>query len=222
MYVSGLSTVMGQNESSGPEPNVLDKDAFLKLLVTQLQHQDPLNPLDSTEFTAQLAQFSSLEQLGNINDGVIGLQLIETASNNSQAVNLIGKTVKAYGNSIHLTDGVSDDIQFELEADAEAVFVNIYDSDGNNVKTIETGALSAGEQTLEWDGTDQDGNDVADGAYTFEVSAVDADDNMVDATAFISGTVTSVTFIDSIPCLLVGNKEIPINTVIEVTEPEEF
>ncbi len=221
MEVSGLSTVMGLSESSGSETNALDKDAFLKLLVTQLQNQDPLNPLDSTEFTAQLAQFSSLEQLGNINDGVIGVQLIETASNNSQAVNLIGKTVKAYGNSIHLTDGVSDNIQLELGADAEAVYVNIYDSDSNLIKTIESGALSAGEQTLEWDGTDKDGNKVADGAYTFEVSAVDADDNKVDATAFISGTVTSVTFIDTIPCLLAGNKEIPIANVIEVTEPEE-
>ncbi len=221
MDVSGLSTVMSRGELSISEPNVLGKDDFLKLLVTQLQYQDPLNPTDSTEFTAQLAQFSSLEQLGNINDNLGDLQLSQTALNNSQAVNFIGKTVKSSGNSIHLTGGVSDDIQFELGADAKAVFMNIYDSAGNYIKDVESGALSAGEQTLKWDGTDQEGNKVPDGAYTFEVFAVDADDNMVNTTTFTSGTVTGVTFKNGRPCLLAGNKEIPVDTVIQVTEPED-
>ena len=221
MDISGLSTVMSRSELSVPKPNILGRDAFLKLLVTQLQHQDPLNPTDSTEFTAQLAQFSSLEHLGNINDSLGDLQSSQTASNNSQAVNFIGKIVKSSGNSIHVTDGVSDGIQFELGADAKAVFMNIYDSVGNYIKAIESGALNAGEQTLKWDGTDQNGNKVLDGAYTFEVFAVDADDNMVNTTTFTSGTVTGVTFKNGRPCLLAGNKEIPADTVIQIAEPED-
>ena len=221
MDISGLSPVMSQSELSVPKPNILGRDAFLKLLVTQLQHQDPLNPTDSTEFTAQLAQFSSLEQLGNINDSLGDLQSSQTALNNSQAVNFIGKTVKSSGNSIHVTDGVSDGIQFELGADAKAIFMNIYDSVGNYIKAIESGALSAGEQTLKWDGTDQNENKVPDGAYTFEVFAVDADDNMVNAATFTSRRVTGVTFKNGSLCLLAGNKEIPIDTVIRITEPED-
>jgi flagellar basal-body rod modification protein FlgD len=223
MDISGLSTVASQSELTVTETkknDVLGKDDFLRLLVTQLQYQDPLNPADSAQFTAQLAQFSSLEQLGNINDNIGGLQLSQTALNNSQAVNFIGKTVTSSGNSIHLTDGVSDDLQFELGADAKAVFMNIYDVAGNYVKTIESGALSAGEQTLKWGGADQAGNKVSDGAYTFEVAAVDADDNMVNTKTFTSGMVTGVTFKNGSLCLLAGNKEIPVDTVIQITEDE--
>ncbi len=221
MDISGLNTVASQSELTVTETkknDVLDKDDFLKLLVTQLQHQDPLNPADSTQFTAQLAQFSSLEQLGNINDNLGGLQLSQTALNNSQAVNFIGKTVTSSGNSIHLTDGVSDNLQFELGADAKAVFMSIYDAAGNYIKTVESGALNAGEQTLSWNGTDQDGNKVSDGAYAFEVAAVDADDNMVNTATFTSGRVTGVTFKNGRLCLLAGNKEIPVDTVIQVDE----
>lgn len=223
MDISGLSTVASQSELTVTETkknDVLGKDDFLRLLVTQLQYQDPLNPADSAQFTAQLAQFSSLEQLGNINDNIGGLQLSQTALNNSQAVNFIGKTVTSSGNSIHLTDGVSDDLQFELGADAKAVFMNIYDGAGNYVKTIESGALSAGEQTLKWGGADQAGNKVSDGAYTFEVAAVNADDNMVNTKTFTSGMVTGVTFKNGSLCLLAGNKEIPVDTVIQITEDE--
>jgi flagellar basal-body rod modification protein FlgD len=221
MDISGLSTVASQSELTVTETkknDVLGKDDFLRLLVTQLQYQDPLNPADSAQFTAQLAQFSSLEQLGNINDNIGGLQLSQTALNNSQAVNFIGKTVTSSGNSIHLTDGVSDDLQFELGADAKAVFMSIYDAAGNYVKTIGSGALSAGEQTLKWDGADQAGNRVSDGAYTFEVAAVDADGNMVNTKTFTSGMVTGVTFKNGSLCLLAGNKEIPVDTVIQITE----
>ena len=99
--------------------------------------------------------------------------------------------------------------------------MNIYDSVGNYIKAIESGALSAGEQTLKWEGTDQNGNKVPDGAYTFEVFAVDTDDNMVNTKAFISSMVTGVTFKDGRLCLLAGNKEIPVDAVIQVAEPED-
>jgi len=221
MDIAGLSSVMSRSEVSVPKPNILGRDAFLKLLVTQLQHQDPLNPTDSTEFTAQLAQFSSLEHLGNINDSLGDLQSSQTASNNSQAVNFIGKTVKSSGNSIYVTDGVSDGVQFELGADSKAVYLNIYDAVGNYIKAIGSGALSAGEQTLKWDGTDSNGNKVPDGAYAFEIFAVDAYDNMVNTKSFTTGTVTGVTFNNGRLCLLAGNREIPVDAVIEVTEPED-
>lgn len=219
MTIAGLDTVtMSGSESYTPKSDILGKDDFLQLLVAQLKAQDPLNPMENTEFTAQLAQFSSLEQLTNINETMGNLQVSQTSLNNSQAVDFIGKSIQASGNSIHLTNGVSDDIHFELGADANAVFINVYDSTGSFVKTVKSGALNTGQQTLNWDGTDSEGNRVPDGAYTFEVLAEGANDEMVSTTTFTTGKVTGVTFKDGNACLLVGNLEIPADTVIQVTE----
>ena len=221
MSIAGLETVkMSGSLLSAPKPNILDKDDFLYLLITQLKSQDPLNPMESTEFTAQLAQFSSLEQLHNINENLGYLQAYQASINNSQAVDLIGKTVKAFGNSISLTDGVSDEIHFELEADASSVVINIYDSDDKLVKVVESGALSVGEHTLRWDGTDNKGYKVPDGVYTFEVLAVDENQETVQATTYIMGKVTGVTFKDGTTYLLARNQEIPIGNVIQITQDE--
>jgi flagellar basal-body rod modification protein FlgD len=113
-----------------------------------------------------------LEQLSNINDNLEYLHLFQASINNAQAVTFIGKEVMALGNEIQVNDGAAEACDFELTANAAGVAVNIYDSVGNFVKTIEQGAMDAGRQTVIWDGTDQNGNPVADGNYTFEVMAV--------------------------------------------------
>ena len=87
------SASVGTTQASVNASKEMDRDAFLSLLITQLQNQDPLNPTDSTEFTAQLAQFSSLEQLGNVNENLKQLQDFQASINNSQAVSLIGKEI---------------------------------------------------------------------------------------------------------------------------------
>ncbi|MBE9544151.1 MAG: flagellar hook assembly protein FlgD, partial [Proteobacteria bacterium] len=175
MITTGLESVT----TAGSQPAVvptkeMDRDAFLNLLITQLQNQDPLNPTDSTEFTAQLAQFSSLEQLGNVNDNLKQLQNFQASINNSQAVSLIGKEIMANGNSFQLTDGRPAGCDFEIDENAAVVVVSIYDHTGEFVTSFEGQNLSAGQQTLYWDGTDKNGNPAAPGNYTFEVMAADA------------------------------------------------
>lgn len=198
----------------------LGKDDFLTLLLTQLQNQDPLNPTDSTEYTAQLAQFSSLEQLSNINQNLEYLHLYQASINNAQAVSFIGKEVIALGNEIQVNDGAAEACHFELTANAAGVAVNIYDSAGSFVKTIEQGAMDAGRQTVIWDGTDQNGNPVPDGNYAFEVMAVDDKDQDIPAITYTSGTVSGVAFIDGSTYFLVGNHKIPIADIVEVVQPE--
>jgi len=219
MSVTGLESV-GSNVTSTSisESNILGKDDFLNLLITQLQYQDPLSPLDSAEFTSQLAQFSSLEQMSNVNTNLEMLQLYQASINNSQAVGFIGKTIEALGNSLGVTDGVADQIHFELADDASDVLVYIYGSEGNLVKTIQPGSLIAGEQSVEWDGTDNDGNKVSDGAYTFEVIATDSNANTVSATTLITASVSGVSFKDGTTYLVAGNQEIPIGSVFKVME----
>ena len=219
MSVTGLENVSsGINSTSSSGNNILGKDDFLNLLVTQLQHQDPLSPMDSAEFTSQLAQFSSLEQMSNVNTNLEVLQLYQASINNSQAVGFIGKTIKALGSSIGVTDGVADQIHFELAENASSVIAHIYDSHKNLVKTIQPGGLNAGAQGVEWDATDNDGNKVPDGTYTFEVIATDTDANQVSATTLITASVSGVSFKDGTTYLLAGNQEIPIGSVFEVME----
>jgi len=221
MSIAGIEAVK-TNESDvvAPQGSILDKDDFLLLLVAQLKAQDPLKPMDSTEFTAQLAQFSSLEQLYNVNDNLKYLQLYQASINNSQAVSLIGKSIKASGNAIAVIDGNADPIIFDLTSDAAGVFVSIYDAAGALVKTIERSGLSAGEQSIEWDGTNNEGDQVPPGQYVFEIMAVDDDENVVDATSFTIAKVTGITFKNGIVYLVAGSQEIPIGDVVEVTETE--
>lgn len=207
------------NNGSGlynTESTTLGKDDFLTLLITQLQNQDPLNPTDSVEYTAQLAQFSSLEQLSNVNQNLEYLQLYQASINNAQAVSFIGKEILARGDTIQVDGGIADACEFELKDDASGVVVNLYDQAGNLVKAIEEGAMEAGRQSVAWDGTDQDGNRVADGNYTFEVMAMDGDDQPVEATTYTTGTVTGVTFKDGTTYFIVENQKIPIGDIIEV------
>ncbi|MBI5579433.1 MAG: flagellar hook assembly protein FlgD [Deltaproteobacteria bacterium] len=219
MTVSAVSSVSDSGSASTTKASSsLDKDAFLKLLTTQLQNQDPLNPTDSTEFTAQLAQFSSLEQLSNINETLSTLNLYQASINNAQAVGFIGKDIVANGNSIEMANGQPVSCDYELPAAAKSVVVTIYDATGNFVRDYETTAVAAGKQSLTWDGKDRNGNTVADGTYTFEVQAVDQKNAKLDVTTFSKGTVTGVTFEDGITYLITGKNKTAIGNVTQVTQ----
>lgn len=199
----------------------LGKDDFLKLLVTQLQNQDPLNPADSTEFVSQLAQFSSLEQLSNVNTNLQMVQLFDQSINNAQAVNFVGNTVKATGSMFDLAaTGDTHEIQYELGEDAAKVYVSILDASGQAIRKIEMDQLSAGEQSVVWDGKDDNGNIVDPGTYSFSVQAVDGSGEAMTTAAYITATVTGVTYHDSSTYLLSDGIEIPYAAVIEVAQPE--
>jgi flagellar basal-body rod modification protein FlgD len=221
MITTGIDTVTGSGTQSSSLPKkVMDKDAFLNLLVTQLQNQDPLNPTDSVEFTAQLAQFSSLEQLSNVNTNLEQLQNYQASINNSQAVSLIGKDITARGNGLQLDDGGPAECNFSLDGSAAVATISIYDSTGEFVKSFEGKDLAAGQNTLFWDGTDKDGNKVTDGVYTFEILAADAEGQNIKATTFYSGTVDKVTFENNQAYLISGTQKYALGDVIQVGVPE--
>jgi len=223
MITSELNPVTtGSTELAAAQQPVLGKEDFLNLLITQLQNQDPLNPADSTEYTAQLAQFSSLEQLSNVNDNLEQLQNFQASTNNSQAVSLLGKEITANGNFLQLTDGESIGCDFNLDRDATTVVVNIYDSTSEFVKAFESEDLPAGRHTLVWDGTDRNGNPAKDGNYTFEILAVDANGQNINVTEFFTGTVNTVTFENNAPFLISGGQKIALGDVIQVAAPEKL
>jgi len=215
------SGVAGGTQLAALPSKVLDKDDFLNLLITQLQNQDPLNPTDSVEFTAQLAQFSSLEQLGNVNDNLKELKNFQASINNSQAVSLIGKTITANGNFIRLTADGPVGCNFKLDDDAALVVANIYDSTGEFVKVVESQNMAGGSQSIFWDGIDKNGNRMPDGNYTFEIMAADVNGKDVDATTFFTGVVDKVTFENNASFLISGSQKIALGDVVEVAAPEK-
>ena len=210
---SSTSALMGQTKT-------LDRDDFLNLLIAQLQHQDPLNPTDSTEFTAQLAQFSSLEQLGNINSNLKALELYQASINNSQAVAFIGKEIVAKGGTVVRENGRAAECQADLPTDASGVLVSIYTNTGEFVKSFEIGPLPAGKQTFAWDGTAQDGKPVPDGVYRFEVLAADADGGRIEATPLTHGTVTGVSFRENTAFLSTASGLVALGDVVDVSIQE--
>ncbi len=223
MITTGLESVTTGGIQSAVVPSKeLDRDAFLNLLITQLQNQDPLNPTDSTEFTAQLAQFSSLEQLGNVNDNLKQLQNFQASINNSQAVSLIGKEITANGNSLTLADGQPAGCDFELEGDASVVVVSIYDHTGEFVTSFEGRNLTAGQHTLDWNGTNKNGNPVIPGNYTFEILAADAAGNNIQTTTFFSGIANKVIFENNTTYLISGGQKVALGDVIQVSAPENM
>lgn len=197
----------------------LGKEDFLRLLVTQMQFQDPLKPMEQTDFTAQLAQFSSLDQLFSINDGLKALSDTQGGLSRFQAVNFIGKEVKASGNKIYRgEDATSATLGYSLNEEASGVIIDIFDRNGTEIRKIEVGPQDAGAHMVVWDGRDGAGALAPSGEYTFSVSARDFEGKHSEALTNIIGTVTGISFEEGVPYLLVGGIRIPASNITEVKE----
>jgi len=176
----------------------MGKEEFLRLLVTQLSNQDPLNPMDGQEFAAQLAQFTSVEQLLNIQqtlveNGQLNSMLAE-GINSGVASGLIGRTVEAQSTSIHWDGSGSTKLQLEIPSAASSVKAIIRDGNGDIVSTLDLGARESGRHDIEWNGRDSRGAAVATGSYHIEIEATDADGGGVNWRTFVAGRVDRVTF----------------------------
>jgi flagellar basal-body rod modification protein FlgD len=220
MSLIGINNVQSaaQTNTQSSANDKLGKDEFLTMLVAQLQYQDPMNPMDSTGFTAQLAQFSSLEQLESINATLENMTTQQASSENAQAVQFIGKQVTAVGNQVELDAGGTAAMRFDLAADADAVYIKVYNAAGAFVADVEAGGLAAGEQQVTWDGTDQNGQSLPEGQYQFEVLAVDGEDAPVSATTYSTGVVTGVSYQNGEAYLQIENFLLPISSVVRVDQ----
>jgi flagellar basal-body rod modification protein FlgD len=191
--------------------SALGKDDFLKMMIAQLKHQDPLNPMDGTAFTAQLAQFSSLEQLQNINTQMTSFTQQQQALGNSQAVSFIGKQVLAKGNTVSV-DGNPVTLGYNLAGDAASGQIQVYDPNGLLVDTLSIKNQKQGLNSVKWNCPSS-----AKGIYTFAVSALDKSGKAVSASTMTQGTVTGVNFHDSAAYLSVGGREIGFSDIVSVT-----
>ncbi|MFH1810641.1 MAG: flagellar hook capping FlgD N-terminal domain-containing protein [Pseudomonadota bacterium] len=216
---TSVSSAQGATASTAPSSGgtALDKDAFLRLLVTQLQNQDPLAPTDSTAFVAQLAQFSGLEAMVEVRDSVDALSFLQTAATNAQVASLVGREVAVRGDWFELlADGTPVDLHFDLGGAASSVEITVYDEDGHKVRTLSLTGRASGSNSVAFDGRDDDGNRLSAGHYTFKVSASDTDGRVVDSATRACGRVTGLSYENGYPELLFGAQRVPLGDVIEI------
>ncbi len=183
-----------EEKSSGLSKAALGQEQFLKLLIEQLKNQDPLNPMDSTDFTAQLAQFSSLEQLFDVNKNLAAMQAYSATMNRLSALDMIGKQVTFTGSGIiSVADGdASVPIRFDLADNANQVTVTVLNDAGQEVARLDLGYQDAGSRQISWDRLDEAGQLLPAGNYRYQVAAADETGNSVAVTLYGSGLVQGI------------------------------
>lgn len=188
-FISSLQNPTATKTSSN---DALGKDAFLQLLVTQMKNQNPLEPQDNGEFVAQLAQFSSLESMQNLTTTVDGIAGLYQSSQALQASSLVGRSVivNAGATSVDTTKGMTGSVV--VPSSSTTTNVKIYDAQMNLVKTVDMGSQSAGTSSFTWDGTNEAGEKVASGNYSF-VASGSLDGTATGLATYLPATVNSVT-----------------------------
>ena len=224
--INGLSEMnSGYGSNSITNGAVMGKEDFLKLMLAQLQNQDPLSPMEGTEFAAQLAQFTSLEQLMNLNDSmdvsINANYLLSQSINNTLAATLIGKEVKLNGNSFQNNGQENQTLGYNLSTAASSVTVKIYNESGALIKTIENAPKNSGDNKLIWDFTDNDGNSVPEGKYRFEVEPKDAESNLLSYSTYVLGKIDGVKFTENGTMLVVNGAEYNLSDIMEIYDSNE-
>lgn len=222
MITTPLSAPVAPTAVSLPEATVgggstLGKEEFLKLLVAQLRNQDPLSPTAPEEMAAQLAQFSSLEQLVNVNDRLEQQTQMSVAMaiafNNSSAVGVLGKTVLAVGDTIEIDGSGTEMITVGVGDDGGVATLTIFDSAGREVGSRVIGVLDAGRQEITLGGL---ASDLAPGRYRYELTVTDTSGEAVEVQSFVRTSIDGVRYGPGGPVLISGDLEIPLANVVEI------
>jgi flagellar basal-body rod modification protein FlgD len=193
-------------------------DNFLKLLTTQLQSQDPLSPLDATQFTQQLVQFTGVEQAIKTNDVLGQLVALVRADQVARAADYLGAEIEAAGQTVRLDAGEPATVRYRLDQSAAAVAISIYDEAGRLVRT-QRGDAATGVHTVPWDGRDQTGAELPDGLYRVEVAATSAAGAPVPVSTTVAGVVDGVELQGERVMLSVAGVLLPLDAVTAIRRP---
>jgi flagellar basal-body rod modification protein FlgD len=206
------TTTEGQGE-------MLTQDEFLKVFLAELEYQDPLNPMETTETASTLCQYSNLAIQYNNQETLQEISAKLDTQQMSNVLGYIGKEIAIDVGVITCEDGeVYGDGAFTIEESADIEIV-IYDSDGSEITRLYPGTLEAGSHLIEWDGKDSGGTSVEDGTYSFEVIATDENGESVAVGDTYTGTVTGIAYEEGYPYLMVGDIYVDPAGVAEVKDP---
>lgn len=197
----------------------LDKDAFFKLMLTQLKNQDPMNPLKNHEMAAQLAQFSTLEQMSNMNTTLTKMEGKNSDPQNFQALNLIGKTVS--GDSSKIVRSSFDkthDFNFNSPQDLSEATIKVLNQKGEAVREYKMHNLQAGANKIAWNGMNDAGDKQPAGDYQFKIEATGKMGQKVQLKTEFEGQITGISFAAEGPVLQVGSQSIKMRDVRQITD----
>ncbi len=210
-------SVLGASPAAATaEPNQaeLDKEAFLKLLVAQLKNQDPLSPLEPHEFAAQLAQFTSVEQLTNLNQAFAlqseVTQLAALLDETALGASLLGRHVVAEGNQVPVSSDGFGEVEVEVGGAGGVATLQVFDSTGREVASREVGYVAAGRQSLTLP------NGLDEGIYSYAVTVSGDEGASVPVLTYTSGVVDGVYFRDGQIVLRIGTMEVSMDALAEI------
>jgi flagellar basal-body rod modification protein FlgD len=209
-------TVLEQGATAKKNASISQGD-FLQLFITQLQHQDPLSPLEADQMTAQLAQFASLEQLTGINTRLDQLSVLSQQG----LLNMIGREVAFGGGDIAVKSSEASAVTYELDENATKVSATVRNEAGEVVRVVDIGSQEVGRHTFRFDGKDAGGKVVPDGQYSVEITAANGDGAPKQLDLSIRDKVDGVDFSVDPPVLLVAGLRVPLDQVHEVRVDEQ-
>jgi flagellar basal-body rod modification protein FlgD len=185
--------------------------SFLQLLTTQLQNQNPLDPLDTNQFTQQLVEFAGVQQQLNTNDSLATLVSLQQATQSSEALSYVGKTATVSGNTATMSN--SEAVWALSVPSASTVDISIASSTGQTVYTGTYNVAAGNNQPFEWNGMGSDGTQYPDGNYTLSATAKDSGGNTVAVTTSVGGVVSSVDLTQSPPMLTIGGQTYTLSQI---------
>lgn len=202
-------------------PDSLGKDDFLKLLMAQVTHQNPLDPMDSQGMMDQLTGMGSLEQLININGTLDKLNATQAEIVRANSFAFLDKDVKIRAQHVELSRGRSSGMEFNIPTGAEKVRLTVVGANGEAVRSLELGAYEAGTHPVNWDGLDKQGNRAPDGKYRFQIVAKGPENRQLQVEMFRQGRVSGIKFGTGTPKLRIGGEDIELKDVIEMSNRSE-
>ncbi|MGF1465974.1 MAG: flagellar hook assembly protein FlgD [Sandaracinaceae bacterium] len=212
---SPSAAALGTSAAHTPDTD-LDRDAFMRLLVTQIRNQDPMDPMDTKDLMSQLTELTSVEHLIGIEERLGTLQVANAGMANAQVASFVGHQVTADASVLRLDDLGEASGAFQLDADAVQVTATIRAPDGTVVRTLDLGEHLSGNHIYAWDGQTDEGVRAPAGRYSVELAATDAEGNPLEVDAKVEGTIQSVSYEHGYPELVVGEHRVLMGDVREI------
>jgi flagellar basal-body rod modification protein FlgD len=214
MAITSVSAQTSASTSStqSTRKKELTQEDFLSLLMAQMKYQDPLNPMDNYQMSAQMAQLGTMEGINKLTQNMSVMNGYQASMSQLQTAGLIGKKVEVAGNHLILHQGNASQGSYHLSK-AGKVKIGVYDSQGNLVRVMDEGTKDTAKQNFIWDGKNQVGEKLQDGTYTFKISAVDAKGVPISATSSMSGTVSGISFENGVTYVTLGSGKILLSDI---------
>jgi flagellar basal-body rod modification protein FlgD len=217
MNISSATSAVNQSSTAATaqRKTTLTQNDFMNLFVTQMKYQDPLQPLDNNQMATQMAQFNTVDALATMNNTLNQMMTNQASLNNLQASSLIGKKIEAKGNIISIQQGAVSGGAYQL-AQPGNVIIQIFDSNGNLVRQTEPVYKDTSMQGIGWNGKNQKGMVLPDGAYAFKVLAADQKGQAVTATTYRVGTVDGVSFENGTAYFQMGGDKVNFSDILAI------